>query len=81
MISVTVQDIKDEILSNFMRKANESQNCASIVISKDMLPFTPRSSYNIMDYVDEMLLNKVENQGFDYFKNHSDRNQLVFVKK
>ena len=55
-MSVTMQEIKDEILSYFICKANESQNCASIVISKDMLQFTPRSGYNIKDYVDEDLL-------------------------
>ena len=81
MISVTKQEIKEEILSYFISKVNESQNCASIVISKDMLPFIPRSGYNIMDYVDERLLNEVENRDFDYYYKLSDENQLVFIKK
>ena len=81
MISVTKQEIKEEILSYFISKVNELQNCASIVISKEMLPFTPRSGYNIMDYVDERLLNEVENRDFDYYYKLSDENQLVFIKK
>ena len=80
-MSVTKQEIKEEILSYFISKVNELQNCASIVISKDMLPFTPRSGYNIMDYVDERLLNEVGNRDFDYYYKLSDENQLVFIKK
>ena len=80
-MSVNMQEIKDEILSCFICKANESHNCASIVISKDMLPFIPRSGYNMMDYVDERLLNEVENRDFDYYYKLSDENQLVFIKK
>ena len=80
-MNVTMQEIKDEILSYFICKANESQNCASIVISKDMLQFTPRSGYNIKDYVDEELLYEAEKRGFDYCKNLSDKDQLVFIMK
>lgn len=76
-----MQEIKDEILSYFICKANESQNCASIVISKDKLQFTPRSGYNIKDYVDEELLYEAEKRGFDYCKNLSDKDQLVFIMK
>lgn len=80
-MSVTMQEIKDEILSYFIRKANESQNCASIVISKDMLQFTPRSEYNIKNYADKELLYEAEKRGFDYCKNLSDKDQLVFIMK
>lgn len=80
-MSVTMQDIKDEILSYFICKANESHNCASIVINKDMLPFTPRSEYNIKNYVDAKLLYEAEKRGFDYCKNLSDKDQLVFIMK
>ena len=80
-MSVTMQEIKDEILSYFIWKANESQNCASIVISKDMLQFTPRSEYNIKNYVDAKLLYEAEKRGFDYCKNLSDKDQLVFIMK
>ena len=80
-MSVTMQEIKDEILSCFICKANESQNCASIVISKDMLQFTPRSGYNIKDYVDEELLYEAEKRGFDYYEHLSDENQIVFIMK
>lgn len=80
-MSVTMQEIKDEILSYFICKANESQNCASIVISKDMLQFTPRSGYNIKDYVDEELLYEAEKRGFDYYEDLSDENQIVFIMK
>lgn len=80
-MSVTMQEIKDEILSCFICKANESYNCASIVINKDMLPFTPRSGYNIKDYVDEELLYEAEKRGFDYCKNLSNKDQLVFIMK
>ena len=80
-MSVTMQEIKDEILSCFICKANESHNCASIVISKDMLPFTPRSEYNIKNYVDKELLYEAEKRGFDYCKNLSDKDQLVFIMK
>ena len=81
MISVTIQDIKDEIISIFTSKVNESQNCASIVISKDMLPFTPRCEYNLLKCIDEKLLLEVKKRGFNYSKNLSDENQLVFIKK
>lgn len=80
-MSVTSQEIKEEILTLFIHKINESQNCASIVISKDMLQFTPRSGYNIKDYVDEDLLYEAEKRGFDYCKNLSDKDQLVFIMK
>ena len=80
-MSVTMHDIKNEILSRFICKANESQNCASIVISKDMLPFIPRSEYNIKNYVDAKLLYEAEKRGFDYCKNLSDKDQLVFIMK
>ena len=80
-MSVTMQEIKDEILSCFICKANESHNCASIVINKDMLPFTPRSEYNIKNYVDAKLLYEAEKRGFDYCKNLSDKDQLVFIMK
>lgn len=80
-MSVTTQEIKDEILSYFICKANESQNCASIVISKDMLPFTPRSEYNIKNYVDKELLYEAEKRGFDYYEHLSDENQIVFIMK
>lgn len=76
-----MQEIKDEILSYFICKANESQNCASIVISKDMLQFTPRSGYNIKDYVDEDLLYEAEKRGFDYYEHLSDENQIIFIMK
>ena len=81
MISVTKQEIKEEILSYFISKVNELQNCASIVISKEMLPFTPRSGYNIMDYVEAKLLYEVGKRGFNYCKNLSDKDQLVFIMK
>lgn len=80
-MSVSMQEIKDEIRSYFISKANESQNCASIVISKDMLQFTPRSGYNIKDYVDEELLYEAEKRGFDYYEHLSDENQIVFIMK
>jgi len=80
-MSVTMQEIKDEILSYFICKVNESKNCASIVISKDMLPFIPRSEYNIKNYVDAKLLYEAEKRGFDYCKNLSDKDQLVFIMK
>ena len=80
-MSVTSQEIKEEILTLFIHKINESQNCASIVISKDMLQFTPRSGYNIKDYVDAKLLYEAEKRGFDYCKNLSDKDQLVFIMK
>lgn len=80
-MSVTSQEIKEEILTLFIHKINESQNCASIVISKDMLPFIPHSEYNIKNYVDAKLLYEVEKRGFDYCKNLSDKDQLVFITK
>ena len=80
-MSVTMQEIKDEILSYFIRKANESQNCASIVISKEILQFTPRSEYNIKNYVDKELLYEAEKRGFDYYEHLSDENQIVFIMK
>lgn len=80
-MSVTSQEIKEEILTLFIHKINKSQNCASIVISKDMLPFTPRSGYNIMDYVDAKLLYEAEKRGFDYYEHLSDENQIVFIMK
>lgn len=80
-MSVTMQEIKDEILSYFIWKANELQNCASIVINKDMLPFTPRSEYNIKNYVDKELLYEAEKRGFDYYEHLSDENQIVFIMK
>ncbi len=80
-MSVTMQEIKDEILSCFICKANESHNCASIVINKDMLPFTPRSEYNIKNYVDKELLYEAEKRGFDYYEHLSDENQIVFMMK
>jgi hypothetical protein len=78
---VTQQEVSDEILSEFISRANESQNCASIVISKDILPFIPRSEYNIKNYVDAKLLYEAEKRGFDYCKNLSDKDQLVFIMK
>ena len=80
-MSVTSQEIKEEILTLFIHKINESQNCASIVINKDMLPFIPRSEYNIKNYVDAKLLYEAEKRGFDYCKNLSDKDQLVFIMK
>lgn len=76
-----MQEIKDEILSCFICKANESHNCASIVINKDMLPFTPRSEYNIKNYVDKELLYEANKSGFNYCEDLSDENQLVFIMK
>lgn len=76
-----MQEIKDEILSYFICKANESQNCASIVISKDILPFIPHSEYNIKNYVGAKLLYEAEKRGFDYYEHLSDENQIVFIMK
>ena len=80
-MSVTMHDIKNEILSCFICKSNESHNCASIVINKDMLPFTPRSEYNIKNYVDKELLYEAEKRGFDYYEHLSNENQIVFIMK
>ena len=80
-MSVTMHDIKNEILSCFISKVNESHNCASILINKDMLPFTPRSEYNIKNYVDKELLYEAEKRGFDYYEHLSDENQIVFIMK
>lgn len=80
-MSVTMQEIKDEILSYFIWKANESQNCASIVINKDMLPFIPRREYNIKNYVDKELLYEANKSGFNYCEDLSNENQLVFIMK
>ena len=80
-MNVTMQEIKDKILSCFICKANESQNCASIVISKDMLPFIPRSEYNIKHYVYKELLYEAEKSGFNYCEHLSDENQIVFIMK
>jgi cytoplasmic iron level regulating protein YaaA (DUF328/UPF0246 family) len=80
-MSVTMQEIKDEILSYFIWKANESQNCASIVINKDVLPFIPRREYNIKNYVDKELLYEANKSGFNYCEDLSDENQLVFIMK
>lgn len=80
-MSITMQEIKDEILSYFIWKVNESQNCASIVISKDMLQFTPRSEYNIKSYVDKELLYEANKSGFNYCEDLSNENQLVFIMK
>lgn len=80
-MSVTMHDIKNEIFSCFISKVNESHNCASILINKDMLPFTPRSGYNMTDYVDEGLLSIARKRGFEYNKIESDVHHLVFIKK
>ena len=80
-MSVTSQEIKEEILTLFIHKINESQNCASIVINKDMLPFIPRSEYSIKNYVDKELLYEAEKRGFDYYEHLSGENQIVFIMK
>ena len=46
-----------------------------------MLPFTPRSGYNMTDYVDEGLLSIARKRGFEYNKIESDVHHLVFIKK
>ena len=46
-----------------------------------MLPFIPRSEYNIKNYVDAKLLYEAEKRGFHYCKNLSDKDQLVFIMK
>ena len=81
MISVTKQEIKEEILSYFISKVNESQNCASIIITKGMLPFTPFNEYNIKDYIDDRILYEINKRGFNYHPNLSDDTQLVFIMK
>lgn len=78
---VMAEEVKHEILSLFISKVEEEHNCASILINKDMLPFTPRSGYNMTDYVDEKLLSIAREKGFEYNKHESDDHHLVFIKK
>ena len=77
-VPTTPQEIKEEILSTFIAKVNVAHNCASIVISRDMLPFFPRS-YDIREYVWDNLLNEVQNRGFNYCQSLSDDSQFVFI--
>ncbi len=78
---VMAEEVKHEILSLFISKVEEEHNCASILINKDMLPFTPRSGYNMTNYVDEGLLSIARKRGFEYNKIESDVHHLVFIKK
>ena len=78
---VMAEEVKHEILSLFISKVEEEHNCAAILINKDMLPFTPRSGYNMTDYVDEGLLSIARKRGFEYNKIESDVHHLVFIKK
>ena len=80
-MSVTMQEIKDIILSNFIYKSETMHNCASIVIDKETIGVYPRSGYNMTDYVDEKLLSIAREKGFEYNKNESDDYHLVFIKK
>lgn len=76
---VTQQEVSDEILSEFISRANESQNCASIIINRDMLPFQPR--YDIRQFLNNNIQEEAKKKGFDYCKNLSDKDQLVFIMK
>ena len=78
-IPANEQEVKDEIRSKFLQRINGVQNCASVVIKRQDLPFGPR--YDMRCFVDNSIKNVAQRKGFLYSEDSSEDSQLVFIMK
>jgi len=77
----TSQEVSDEILNEFLNRANSSNNVVRISICRMELSFDPPRCYDIRCYLNDDIVDSAKLNGFVYRNDLSNEDRLIFDKK